>query len=56
MKIPYQAQDVVYSKVEDKIVAAMAINYDMNNTLQLELRGFSNQQRPDLTFVKSFIC
>ncbi len=48
-KIPYQAQDVFIVRLKDKIVAAMAINYDMNNTLQLELRGFSiNKDQPHI--------
>jgi hypothetical protein len=48
-KIPYQSQSVFVAKVRNKVVASMAINYDMDNILQLELRGFSiDKKRPKI--------
>jgi hypothetical protein len=44
-KIPYESQEVYVYKWSDAIVAGMAINFNMENTLQLEMLNFKLEAR-----------
>ncbi len=40
-KIPYESQKIYVARLEGKIVSGVAINVNMNDTLQLEMMGFT---------------
>lgn len=49
-KIPMDYNDLgIYIVRKDKIIMSLALNFNMNNTLQLEKKGFTNLYKNDET-------
>jgi hypothetical protein len=45
-KIPYQSQIIIAADWRDELVAALSVNMDMQNALQLEDLGFAIIREP----------